>query len=402
MWGDALIFWIFCSVLTLAVAAMVLRPMVRPDDTTQASPDVAFYKAQLAEIDSDLARDVITEDEAERARIEVSRRLIQADARHTAISSGAGGVAGALVAGGAVIAIAAATYWQLGAPGAPDLPLAARLAAATEMRENRPDQAALEAAAPQAPMPEGLTDDYLAQIAQLRVLVPQRPDDLRGWSLLSYHEAELRNFASAARAQTKVVALKGDDATLEDRRLLLDYLVAAADGYVSQAAEDVAREILAVEPEHVPARYYLGALAHQTDRSDIAFRLWRPLVEGGADTFHTALARLQIEDAAARAGVDYTLPAFSGPTLEDVEAAEDMSEDDRTAMIAGMIGQLSDRLATQGGSASEWARLIGAYGVLGDTENANAIWTEAQGVFATDPDAMAILRAAASGAGVAE
>jgi len=71
---------------------------------------------------------------------------------------------------------------------------------------------------------------YMAQIAQLREIVPTRPDDLRGWELLSFHEAELRNFSAAAAAQGNVIALKGEDATIDDRRLRLDYMVAATDG----------------------------------------------------------------------------------------------------------------------------------------------------------------------------
>ena len=41
-------------------------------------------------------------------------------------------------------------------------------------------------------------------------------------------------------------------------------------------------------------------------------------------------------------------------------------------------------------------------GVLGQTDQARAIWTEAQSVFAADPAAMAQLLTAAQSAGVAE
>lgn len=375
---------------------------MRPAPDAQASPDIAFYKAQLAEIDRDVARDVLSQEEAERARVEVSRRLIQADARQFA-QGGNGPTTWVAISGLAlIIAVSVVTYLQIGAPGEPDLPLALRLQNAAELRENRPNQEALEALAPALEVPEDLPNGYMAQIAQLREIVPTRPDDLRGWELLSFHEAELRNFSAAAAAQGNVIALKGEDATIDDRRLRLDYMVAATDGYVSPEAEDLAREILRMDETHIPARYYLGALAHQTDRSDIAFRLWRPLIESGEDTYHIALARLQIENAAQRAGLEYTLPETVGPTVEDMANAEDMSEEDRASMIQGMVAQLSDRLATEGGSAAEWARLISAYGVLGETENAAAIWTEAQGVFVENESAMDILRAAAQSAGVAE
>ena len=79
-----------------------------------------------------------------------------------------------------------------------------------------------------------------------------------------------------------------------------------------------------------------------------------------------------------------------------------MSAEDRQEMILGMVNQLSDRLATEGGSAEEWARLIAALGVLGDTDRALAIRDEAEVVFADDDDALQIISAAARQAGIAQ
>ena len=64
-------------------------------------------------------------------------------------------------------------------------------------------------------------------------------------------------------------------------------------------------------------------------------------------------------------------------------------------MIRGMVSRLSDRLATQGGSPAEWARLIRAYGVLGDPARAHAIADEAMQVFAATPEALAQIADAA-------
>ena len=63
---------------------------------------------------------------------------------------------------------------------------------------------------------------------------------------------------------------------------------------------------------------------------------------------------------------------------------------------------LSDRLATDGGSAEEWAQLIGALGVLGRTNQAFAIYKNAETVFADDPSGLDLVTRAAQRAGVAE
>jgi cytochrome c-type biogenesis protein CcmH len=294
------------------------------------------------------------------------------------------------------------TYTQLGAPGYGDVPLQARLAASDAMRANRPAQAFLEQVAPPPP-PVDVPEDYRAAIDRLREIAPTRPDDLEAWSRLAFHEVELRNYAGAAVAQDRVIALMGDDARPADLARLLDLLVVAAGGLVSPEAEQVIRNLLARDDNNIAARYYLGLLYDQTDRPDLAYRLWRDIAENGDPaSFHVASARQMIEDAAFRAGVEYTLPALRGPSADDIAAAQDMNPEDRQAMIGGMVEGLADRLANDGGSAADWARLITAYGVLGDTDNARAIWVEAADVFGANAEAMAILTPAARDAGVAE
>ena len=114
---------------------------------------------------------------------------------------------------------------------------------------------------------------------------------------------------------------------------------------------------------------------------------------------------------AFRAGVDYspitppaapdaTAPVLAGPSAEDLSAAQEMSPQDRQEMIQGMVARLSDRLATEGGTAPEWAQLIGALGVLGQTDRAKAIYAEAKTRFAEDNEALAGLKAAAQQAGL--
>ena len=88
------------------------------------------------------------------------------------------------------------------------------------------------------------------------------------------------------------------------------------------------------------------------------------------------------------------LPDQPGPTAEDIEAAGDMSEEDRQAMIESMVAGLSERLANEGGTPAEWARLISAYIVLGQPERALPIYQEALTVFAGSDAALQLIRQA--------
>jgi cytochrome c-type biogenesis protein CcmH len=85
------------------------------------------------------------------------------------------------------------------------------------------------------------------------------------------------------------------------------------------------------------------------------------------------------------------MPERRGPSAADIAAASEMSAEDRAEMIRGMVNGLSDRLATDGGPPPDWARLITALGVLGETDRARAIAAEAREVFADDAGALAVI-----------
>lgn len=401
-----MLFIVICAGLALGVALLLLRPLMRAGTGAEAAPqDVAFYKGQLRELERDLARGTLSPDEADRARAEIARRLLSADkapAQRTAIAPHKATALMAALVGALVIGGGGALYWWAGAPGYPDLPLEARLAASEAAREARPSQAEVMADMPERPLPAA-PEDYVAMVDQLRATAGARPDDLEGQQLLARHEAQLGHYDAAIAAQENVLRLKGDAATPDDKLMLVDLMVFQTRGYVSPEAEALARDIIAQDRGNVGARYYIGLLYDGTDRPDVAVRLWREIIESGSRDPHAEMARRMIEQAAERAGMRYALPDLPvpGPTAADIAAAQDMSAEDQDAMIRDMVARLNDRLAQQGGTAAEWARLIGALGVLGEAERAQAIWDEAQTRFADRPGELSEIRAAAVQAGVA-
>jgi cytochrome c-type biogenesis protein CcmH len=395
--NETWIFWALAGVMGLAVAGVLARSL-RPagaDTTTESSerPDLAIYRDQLAEVERDLARGVLGADEAARLRVEVSRRLLDADRQAQARGSRGPGLPAVvlilLALGGA-----GATYWHLGAPGYPDLSLATRIAAADDLRLNRPTQAEAEAEQPAwtDPQMDAETADLMAQ---LRAAVAARPEDAQGLEFLRRYEAELGNFRAAAAAQSRLVALMGDSAGASDRLALADLLIRAAQGYVSPEAEAQLTAILTDDPENGLARYYSGLLLAQVGRPDLAFRLWeRLLADSPSDAPWLTPLQANIAAVAAEAGVSYDGPALPGPTEADVDAAAQMSAEDQQAFIRSMVDGLEERLRSQGGTAEEWARLIKAYGVLGDTSRQSRTRADAERIFAGDTAALALIQGA--------
>ncbi|HDR29128.1 c-type cytochrome biogenesis protein CcmI [Rhodovulum sp.] len=402
--------------LAAAIAALLILALLRgrSDAAPAAAYDLQVYREQLREVDRDLARGVITADEAGRIRTEVSRRVLEADRRLAAVTAGTPAPrAASLAIGLALAALLLGGSWgvyrTVGAPGYPDQPMAARIAQASEFRANRMRQAEAEEAAPPIPVPAP-EPQYLELVEQLREVVAERGNDLRGFLLLARNEAALGNFRAAYAAQSRAIELKEGRASAEDHATMADMMVLAAGGYVSPEAEAVLENALNRDPRNGTALYYWGLMHIQTGRPDIAFRVWRELLSvSQPDDPWLAPVHAQIRDLAWFAGDDdYTPPPLPqagplrGPSVEDIAAAEGMTAEQRRQMIVGMVAGLSDRLANQGGNPEEWAQLIRALGMLGDTEQAAGIWAEAQQVFAPHPEALDTIRAAAIAAGVAE
>lgn len=400
-------FWGAAGVMGVMVATILIQALRRASVTLLAPPgaeDVAVYRDQLAEVERDLARGTLPEAEAGRLRLEISRRLLEADRKlQAAVAAPAPAshrpavlaVAFALAAGGAI-------YLWLGAPGYPDLPISARLAMAQKLYDSRPSQAEDEAAAPPAAPAVAPDAQFLDLMTKLRAAVQQRPDDQQGLQLLTRYEGMLGNFAEARKAQEHLIALKGGGATAEDQAGLAELMIMAAGGLVSPEAEQVLVQALTLDPQNGPARFYSGLMFAQVGRPDRAFALWQPLLEEGPpDAPWIAPIRAQIEGVADAAGINYALPDAKGPGAADMAAAAQMSPEERQAMIAGMVGQLEERLNGAGGPVEDWVKLITSLGVLGEADRARAALTAAEAAFEGHPGELAALNAAAAQAGLA-
>ena len=183
-------------------------------------------------------------------------------------------------------------------------------------------------------------------------------------------------------------------------------MILAAGGYVSPEAEAELTAALQLDP--------LNGTATLLCRADVRCRLGRPdrafaLLGAAAGPLGSPtdpwVAPIRGADRRGRRrgrGDHATrcrpMPGAPGPTAEDMAAAADMTPEERQAMIEGMVAQLSDRLATEGGPAEDWARLIGAYGVLGETDRGAGDLDRGAGALCRAADAD-LARPAAGGGG---
>lgn len=371
--------WIAFAALTALAALSVLVPMARArrEAASPAANDTEVYRAQLREVDRDLERGLIDNEQAEAARTEIARRLIAAGRAGAAeAESGAKGEGGprlARLAATALLPLAAiGLYLELGSPDIPDQPLAARIAAADA------------------------GNDIALLVAQVERHLAENPQDGRGWEVLAPVYMRLGRAPDAAAAYRNALRLLGADARREAD--FGEALTIANQGLVSDEARAAFERAVEIDPKAAKPRFFLAIALGQEGRTAEAISAWQALLgdaAGNEPWVEAALAELRKigGEPPAQAG----LP---GPTAEEAEAAGAMSAEDRAQMIGEMVARLDERLARDGGSAEEWMRLIRAYQVLGEKDKTAASVKRAAAALKDDAAASAALRSLAQEIGV--
>jgi len=375
--------WIIAGLLAVLVAALLSWPLFRrPAQTARAEYDLSVYRDQLKEIERDLERGLLDPAQAETARLEIQRRMLAAAESGTpAPTSATGRRRRVAVAGFALLAPVAgvAFYLVVGAPGTPDFPYAQRT---TEIAAAQSRTAARDELLRRVP-------NIDEAIKNLRARLEREPGDLEGWLMLARSNLVLERYDEAAEAYGRAYRLSNRHPDIAG-----DYaeaLITAGDGTVTPEARQVIEGALAADPMNPKARYYLGLAKAQSGDVKGALQDWIDLVAlSPPDAPWLAVVREQVARAGEVLGVDpmsvapspaaaaltrkaQTTPpegAAPGPTLQDMEAAERMSTEDRAAMIRGMVERLALRLQANPNDRDGWRRLARAYEVLGETEKA--------------------------------
>lgn len=342
--------------LLALLACIALVPIVLPllkggaPVPTRASFDQAVYRDQLRELERDVARGVIAPEEAEASRLEIQRRLLAADrlpatpARLTRSPVVALFVF-VLIGGGSI-----GSYLYLGAPGLPDVPFGSR------------------------PAETAAGPDLRQAAEQLAAKLRQDPSDTQSWLLYARSLSMLGAWDKAEDAYDHAMSLgQTGSEVLADRA---EVRVMAAGGTVTPAADKDFRQVLAADPNNGMARYYLALAAAQAGEPRKAIDAWQALLaEMPANSPLRGQIGQRIAAAAQAAGIPVpelaqgTAPT-AGPDANAVAAAESMPDEQREAMIRGMVANLAAKQAADPGNFDGWLRLGQAYAVLKQPDQA--------------------------------
>jgi cytochrome c-type biogenesis protein CcmH len=349
--------WLIFAVMTAAAIFAVLWPLAR-NTLVHPGSDLNVYRDQLEEIGRDREAGRIGDAEAEAARLEISRRLLAANARDTSEApNNPSSSPRRIVTLAALILLpigVVGLYLNWGSPLLPDAPLSARLNEPTEQRSIE------------------------SLVAQVEAHLESNPQDGRGWEVLAPVYFRLGRFDDAVKARRNALRLLGPSSEREVD--LGEALVAAANGIVTAEAKQAFESAAVSGAGRVKALFFLGLSAEQDGKYEAAADIWRALLRSmPVDAPYLEL----LQSSLARADRAAARP---GPSSEDIAAAEALSPDQRNEMIQGMVARLAERLKSEGSDFDGWLRLVRAYMVLGEHEKARAAASDARRAIGDDAD----------------
>jgi cytochrome c-type biogenesis protein CcmH len=209
----------------------------------------------------------------------------------------------------------------------------------------------------------------------LRERLLSEPDggETRGWVLLGSTLVNQGRYAEAAEAFAQVI--EREDATSAVWSQYAEALISSENGIVTPEARAAINTAMELDPLNPAASYY-GAIALEQDGQILDAR--KVLLERVAqetapqpwmETFIGQANRMGAEFALEPVGLPNFAP-IAGPSAEDIEAAGEMSEEDRGAFIRSMVARLAELMEDEPENLDGWLQLARAYMVLGETENA--------------------------------
>lgn len=329
--------WVVFALMTAAAVMAVLWPLSRrATPVNAAESDTGFYRDQLAEIERDQERGLLSPDESGAAKVEAARRLLRAAEAAGPVGDTVGEPAlrrrraVSAIALSVVPLLAIAIYGAYGSPHLPAQPLSARL-------QDDPQRL-----------------DLASAVSRIEAHLSGNPNDGRGWDVVAPVYLRQGRVPDAVKAYEAAMRLLGETAV----RLTGygDALVAAEGGMISAQARVAFEKAVALDPAAPKPRFYLAQAAEQDGDAEQARSRYAEIV---------ALAP---PEAPWVPLVRERLARLAGGTAAEAVAA--LPTPDREAAIRGMVEGLSARLEANGGSVDEWSRLVRSYAVLGEHEKA--------------------------------
>jgi len=240
------VFWLVAACLLGAALLFVVPPLFlrkkNAADIELRSVNISIYKNQLEELDIDLAAGDVSQEQYDKSRQEIERRLLEdtAAVEQGESSSGKGlGIATAVVTVVAVPLVSLLMYDKLGSPDG----INPQLQMAQPATSPHGDESNIE-------------QQIEMMVSNLAQRLQENPQDLEGWVMLGRSMSVLGRYEEAMMAYERAVQFAGDDAAV-----LTDYAdsIAMATGESLEGRPmELLLKALSIDPNNQKALWLAG------------------------------------------------------------------------------------------------------------------------------------------------
>lgn len=283
-------FWLVSAAMVAIALAFVLPPLLERSNKKKAhagrdvgAANIAVYRDQLKELESDLKNGIISSEQYEQDRDDIERRLLEdvssSAERSGTKASGAQSRSPAYAVALAFPVLAVVLYLQVGNPNASSQAPTTSPSMAGEFSQQRIE----------------------ANVAALAKRLEQNPNDVQGWTMLARSYLSMEKWSEASNAYARVTELKSDDA-----ELWADYAIAVAMAQgqrLSGRPVELIEKALQLDPKNLKALELAGNAAFETRDYQRAIEYWERLMkEVPANSEIGDSVSKKIDEAKLRAG----------------------------------------------------------------------------------------------------
>ncbi len=378
--------------MTAGAIGLLALPFLKREAAPERSQfDLSVYQDQLYELERDLERNVIDEEGARGAKLEIQRRILAVAGGDTGGQPvvARSGFSTQTMATAMIVMIvplvAGLFYVQLGRPDMPDMPLATRIM--PQQQQQGPDQQSL-----------------LAEIEQMEEHLESMPDNGELWVVLGRTRLRAGQFNEAVQALEKAAELMPANPAI--RAEIGEAFVFSSEGQVTPIALGHFERVLEMDPNEPRSRYYQGLALAQRGEIDGAVdhwttllavspsdAPWRPQIESAISSALESTGRSAAEVVADLPEGTGPMPLVDGVITSQRAAIDALSPEQQNDEIKGMVASLASRLQDEPNDVDGWVMLGRSRLVLGEPDSAKTAFERAIALAPEDPD---VLKAYAS------
>ncbi len=379
-----MVLWVSVGVLISIALLTVIITLLKNISEENLDYEEVVYLDQLGEIEKDLMKGNLNLSEKEEIYSELEKR---AKSRRTDKSKQSQKFNNPIFDQSVLIALiillpasALAIYGFLGSPTMADQPYEER-ALAKEKRVNQSRQININ---------EMTSLDQLAENLARKMI--ENPEKLEGWILLGRTYTTLNRWSDASDSFKKAYKLSPTHPDLAGS--LAEALYMADNSTFSSYTLGVLSKALKDNPVDPKPLFYWGLAKSKRGKHQEAFDTWSKLkLISPKNAIWMPTLNQKIMETAKILGIelesenslqdkkttkklgpqDNAETTIPGPSREDIEAANQMSSEERMEFIRSMVERLAERLEENPNDLNGWRRLLKAYRVLGEKEKAQMV-----------------------------